>query len=84
MKGRLEVMRGGQVLASRERDCDVRCSGGGWNGWDGRHDKLKKWRHALKRLRRALQWWGMGWLGWALWQAGGRCVRDILHEFIYR
>ena len=58
MKGRLEVMRGGQVLASRERDCGKRYSGGGWDGWDGRHDKLKRWRHAL-------QWWGMGWLGWA-------------------
>ena len=53
MKGRLEVMRGGQVLASRERDCDVRCSGGGWDGWD-------------------------------LWQAGGMCGRDILHEINYR
>ena len=53
--GRLEVMRGGQVLACGERDGDMRRSGG-----------------------------GMGWLGWALWQAGGRCVRDILHEFIYR
>ena len=59
------------------RGGDMRCSGGGWDGWDGRHDKLKRWRHALK-------WWGMGWLGWALWQAGGRCGRDILHEFIYR
>ena len=77
MKGRLEVMRGGQVLSSGERDCDVRCSGGGWDGWDGRHDKLQRWQRALK-------WWGMGWLGWALWQAGGICGRDILHEFIYR
>ena len=38
---------------------DMRCSGGGWDSWDGRHDKLQRWRHAL-------QWWGMGWLGWAL------------------
>ena len=32
----------------------------------------KKWRHAL-------QWWGMGWLGWALWQAGGMatCVAVV-------
>ena len=66
------------------RNGDVRCSGGGWDGWDGRHDKLQRWQHALKRRRHALQWWGMGWLGWALWQAGGRCGRDILHEFIYR
>ena len=84
VKGRLEVMRGGQVLASREKDCDMRWSGGGWDGWDGRHDKLQSWQHALKKWRHALQWWGMGWLGWALWQAGGRCGRDILHEFIYR
>ena len=67
----------GQVLASGERNGDMRYSGGGWDGWDGRHDKLQRRRHALKS-------WGMGWLGWALWQAGGRCGRDILHEFIYR
>ena len=77
VKGRLEVMRGGQVLASGERDGDVRWSGGGWDSWDGLYGRLEEWRHALK-------WWGMGWLGWALWQAGGRCGRDILHEFIYR
>ena len=42
MTGRLEVMRGGQVLASGERDCDVRCSGGGWDGWDGLCGRLEE------------------------------------------
>ena len=42
MKGRLEVMRGGQVLASGERDCDMRCSGGGWDGWDGLYGRLEE------------------------------------------
>ena len=42
MKGRLEVMRAGQVLASRERDCDMRCSGGGWDGWDGLYGRMEE------------------------------------------
>ena len=42
MKGRLEVMRGGQVLSSGERDCDVRYSGGGWDGWDGLYGRLEE------------------------------------------
>lgn len=42
MKGRLEVMRGGQVLSSGERDCDVRCSGRGWDGWDGLYGRLEE------------------------------------------
>ena len=42
MKGRLEVMRGGQVLASGERDGDMRCSGGGWDGWDGLYGRLEE------------------------------------------
>ena len=55
------------------------CEGttGGNEGRAGPVEWGKRWRHAL-------QWWGMGWLGWALWQAGGRCGRDILHEIIYR
>ena len=40
--GRLEVMRGGQVLASGERDGDMRCSGGGWDGWDGLYSRLEE------------------------------------------
>ena len=58
----------GQVLASGERDCDMRCSGGGWDGWDGRHDKLQRLRHALKRLRDGMV--GMGFM------AGWRKVRE--------
>ena len=42
MTGRLEVMRGGQVLASGERDCDLRCSGGGWEGWDGLYGRREE------------------------------------------
>ena len=42
VKGRLEVMRGGQVLASGERDGDMRCSGGGWDGWDGLYGRLEE------------------------------------------
>ena len=42
VKGRLEVIRGGQVLASGERDSDVRCSGGGWDGWDGLYGRLEE------------------------------------------
>ena len=75
MKGRLEVIRGGQVLATRERDCDMRYSGGGWDGWDGRHDKLQRWQHALKRRRRALQWWRDGMVGMGF-MAGWRKVRE--------
>ena len=32
-----------------------------------------------KRLRRALQWWGMGWLGWAAWQVAevATCVEVV-------
>ena len=68
MKGRLEVMRGGQVLSSGERDGDMRCSGGGWDGWDGRHDKLQRWQHAL-------QWWRDGMVGMGF-MAGWRKVRE--------
>lgn len=42
VKGRLEVMRGGQVLSSGERDGDMRCSGGGWDGWDGLYGRLEE------------------------------------------
>ena len=42
VKGRLEVMRVGQVLTSGERDCDVRYSGGGWDGWDGLYGRLEE------------------------------------------
>ena len=68
MTGRLEVMRGGQVLASGERDGDMRCSGGGWDGWDGRHEKLQRWQRALK-------WWRDGMVGMGF-MAGWRKVRE--------
>ena len=42
VKGRLEVMRGGQVLSSGERDGDMRCSGGGWDSWDGLYGRLEE------------------------------------------
>ena len=32
----------GQVLSSGERDGDVRCSGGGWDGWDGLYGRLEE------------------------------------------
>ena len=50
------------------RGGNMRCSGGGWDGWDGRHDKLQRLRHALKRLRDGMV--GMGFM------AGWRKVRE--------